>query len=433
MIAVRLAERVRRHAGHPHVDEEARPRRPEAPQAAERLPRRRLLPEQALQRVHEIRIRDDHVGADPRERSRARRAGLHLDPTRPAAVHEDARDERVHQDVATLLFESRGERVGERLRPSLGIVVAEKVREPQHRVEHERDARRRRSPVPAVRRQQQLQFRMPDVPIDRIAQREAAERVETIGVMAAKEIQQPAEIRSSRQLEKPIQPIALIRKLLAQRREVPVEVRGDAEARAVGKVKAIDRIHLDPADRHPEIRQKSPRDGRWIPEERIEMRRGVERVPLPPERAAVAADHVVLLDDEDAQPGAGEEVGANEAADAGAGDDGVVRLRRSASLEAAERPRHRSAPSAAAGRLRPYFSWAATNSPLAIAAAIEISPARSVAATISANLRAHPAPAHPSTSRHSRLVPSAVPPPTVATVSDGSVTLTWTSPPSSGS
>ena len=63
-----------------------------------------------------------------------------------------------------------------------------------------------------------------------------------------------------------------------------------------------------------------------------------------------------------------------------------------------------------------------------MAAPIESSPASRVAATISANFGACPAPAQPSISRHSRLVPHCVPPPTVATVSDGSVTLAWRSP-----
>src|ERR1700687_4864225 len=75
------------------------------------------------------------------------------------------------------------------------------------------------------------------------------------------------------------------------------------------------------------------------------------------------------------------------------------------------------------GRLRPYISCALTNSPLASAAPIDSSPASSVAAAISASFGAPPAPAQPSISRHSRAVPWPVPPPTVATVSDGRVTL----------
>ena len=73
--------------------------------------------------------------------------------------------------------------------------------------------------------------------------------------------------------------------------------------------------------------------------------------------------------------------------------------------------------------MRPYVSCASTISPLAMAPAMESSPASTVAAAISASFGALPAPAQPIVSRHSRAVPRAVPPPTVATVSDGNVTL----------
>src|SRR3989442_3653241 len=63
-----------------------------------------------------------------------------------------------------------------------------------------------------------------------------------------------------------------------------------------------------------------------------------------------------------------------------------------------------------------------------MAAAIDNSPASSVAATISANLGACPGPAQPRIVRHSWAVPSPVPPPTVATVNDGNVTLAYSSP-----
>ena len=54
------------------------------------------------------------------------------------------------------------------------------------------------------------------------------------------------------------------------------------------------------------------------------MRGGVENERTAAERAAVAADHVVLLDEQHAQTLAGEQRGADEAADARADDDGVV-------------------------------------------------------------------------------------------------------------
>ena len=56
-----------------------------------------------------------------------------------------------------------------------------------------------------------------------------------------------------------------------------------------------------------------------------------------------------------------------------------------------------------------------------MAAAREISPASTTPAMISANLRTFPLPTQPSRRRHSSCVPSPVPPPKVATISDGIV------------
>lgn len=62
-------------------------------------------------------------------------------------------------------------------------------------------------------------------------------------------------------------------------------------------------------------------------------------------------------------------------------------------------------------RLRPYCSWLDTQSEEEIAEASDISPARAVAATISANLLTLPLPKQPNSSRHSRCVASPTPPP----------------------
>src|SRR5262249_41826560 len=151
-----------------------------------------------------------------------------------------------------------------------------------------------------------------------------------------------------------------------------------------------------------------------------------EGVAAPPEGAAVATHHVVLLDQQHRQPLPGEQVGRDQAADAGADHHRVVG-RVGQAAERPERPLHGSPPPARSasgwGRLRPSPSWAATNSALEIAPPIDSSPASRVAAAISASRGAPPGPAQPSISRHSRPVPSPVPPPTVATVSAGRVTL----------
>jgi hypothetical protein len=54
------------------------------------------------------------------------------------------------------------------------------------------------------------------------------------------------------------------------------------------------------------------------------MRRSVKRVALAPERAAIAADHIVLFDEQHAQSLARQQVRADQTADARADDDGIV-------------------------------------------------------------------------------------------------------------
>ena len=72
-------------------------------------------------------------------------------------------------------------------------------------------------------------------------------------------------------------------------------------------------------------------------------------------------------------------------------------------------------------RFRPYCSWLDTQSSDEIAAASESSPASTTPAMISASLLTLPLPTQPSSSRHSRCVARPVPPPWVATISDGMV------------
>src|ERR1035441_6153336 len=80
-----------------------------------------------------------------------------------------------------------------------------------------------------------------------------------------------------------------------------------------------------------------------------------------------------------------------------------------------------SDPAEAAYRFRPCFSWLETQSAADIAAPSEISPASATPPTISASLLTLPGPWHCRISRHSRCVASPVPPPYVATMSEGMV------------
>ena len=65
-----------------------------------------------------------------------------------------------------------------------------------------------------------------------------------------------------------------------------------------------------------------------IAEQRVEVAGCVEHVTAPGERRAIAADNGMLLDQEDAKPGPGQEVGTDQAANSRADHDGVIGGRR---------------------------------------------------------------------------------------------------------
>src|SRR6185503_11596786 len=222
-----------------------------------------------------------------------------------------------------------------------------------------------------------------------------------------------------------MQVFSFLREFFFEFVEVRIEVSGHRERGTIRKMKVIDRIHLHPAISHTEVTQQLAGNSLRITEQRIKVSCCIERKTLATEGAAIAADHVMLFNEQHAQPFTRQKICADQTADTGSDNHGIVRSLRRLAAQSFEQPFHNAFNF---GRFRPYVSCAATNSPLAIAAPIESSPASNVAQMISANLPARPLPAQPRISKHSRLVPSAVPPPTVATVNDGSVTLAYRSP-----
>src|SRR5262245_40772527 len=90
-------------------------------------------------------------------------------------------------------------------------------------------------------------------------------------------------------------------------------------------MKMVNRIHLDPAVPDTQLRKQPSRDRRRITEQWIKVRRGIERVALAPEGAAIAADHVMLLDEQYPQPSPSEQIRANQTSNASADDHGVVK------------------------------------------------------------------------------------------------------------
>src|SRR5215212_1000354 len=185
-------------------------------------------------------------------------------------------------------------------------------------------------------------------------------------------------------------------------------------------MEVVHRIHLHPPVGNAEVTQQLSCNSRWITEQWVKVRCGVKGKAFAPESAAITTDHVMLLDQQYSQSFTRQQACADQSPNAGPDYHDIVRPLRRLASQPCEKAFHDAFNF---GLLRPYVSCAATNSPLAMAAPIESSPARSAAQMISANLPAWPVPAQPKISRHSRLVPRAVPPPTVATVSEGNVTL----------
>src|SRR6185295_4190620 len=150
----------------------------------------------------------------------------------------------------------------------------------------------------------------------------------------------------------------------------------------------------------PQLFEQPAGERLLVAEQRIEMGRGVEGVAAAAEGAAIAADHVVLLDQQNLHSGARQEVARDQASHSGADQDRVV-PGIGGGTKAAEAALHEASAEGvvspasslfrSAGRFLPYVSCAATNSPLAIAPAIDSSPASTSAAAISASFFALPA------------------------------------------
>ena len=151
-------------------------------------------------------------------------------------------------------------------------------------------------------------------------------------------------------------------------------------------MEGVDRVHPHPFGAQAQLGEAFAGNGGGVAEQRIKMGRGVETITGAAEGAAITTHHVVLLDQQDGGAQSGQLHGGKKPADARADHYHVVRGGGFPVAQAAKGAFQVEA----SGRLRPYISWAATNSPLAIAAPIESSPASKVAATISASLRALP-------------------------------------------
>src|SRR6266705_2849675 len=86
----------------------------------------------------------------------------------------------------------------------------------------------------------------------------------------------------------------------------------------------VDRIHLDPLGGNLQVLEQLPGESRGISQQRIKMRCGVEDKASPPERGAESAEHVMPLDQQDLESCLGQNISAEQAADARPDDYRVV-------------------------------------------------------------------------------------------------------------
>jgi len=78
----------------------------------------------------------------------------------------------------------------------------------------------------------------------------------------------------------------------------------------IGKVKLIDRVHLDPRCIQAQFHQNFAGQGCRVTQQRIKVGCSVKYKALALKRTAVPTNHVVLLDEQHLQSGASEEVRA---------------------------------------------------------------------------------------------------------------------------
>jgi hypothetical protein len=162
------------------------------------------------------------------------------------------------------------------------------------------------------------------VALQRFAYSHLRVRFEPIVIAPAKIRKQPKHVDLSDQRKEPVQGPGLFWELRLQSVEVDREISGHGKARSVRKMKMVDRIHLDPSVSNAEIVQQSSSDSRRISKQRVKMCCRIERIALAAEGAAISANHVVLLGEQNPQSFTRQQVRADQTTDARADNHGVI-------------------------------------------------------------------------------------------------------------
>src|SRR5262249_1753253 len=207
----------------------------------------------------------------------------------------------------------------------MGVIVAEEVGQPEHRIEDERSARWRRAPVRAIRCEQQLELGMTKGPVEHLLHGKVTIRIELSGITTTEVVQQAEHVGVLHDGKKIVQCMRFFWKCRFKLPQIGFEIGWHGKKRTIREMKLIHWIHFDPTRGHAEIPQELASHSLRVPEQGIKMRGGIKGVAFAPKHTAIAPDHVVLLDQQDGEPLTCEEVGAHQTADTGANDDGIIR------------------------------------------------------------------------------------------------------------
>src|SRR5258708_32399422 len=138
--------------------------------------------------------------------------------------------------MATRLFESQCQFVGKGLRPAARIVVAQEIRESQHRIEHERSPRWRRTPVSTICGEQEFEFLVAEVLSQRLSHRHSAVMLQPIRLPPTEVTQKSVHVEFADNREELVQRARFFWKLQLEAGEVDVEILRTGKPRAIGKM-----------------------------------------------------------------------------------------------------------------------------------------------------------------------------------------------------
>src|SRR5712691_9974660 len=166
----------------------------------------------------------------------------------------------------------------------------------------------------AIGGEQQLELLVLEMLIQRLSHGHVPKTRESIRVAPTEVRKQPEHVDLAHKGEEFVECPCFFRKFSLQFSQIEIEIRRNCKVGTVKKMKMIHWIHLDADVYNAEIQKQFPRDRCGVSEQRVKVGGGIEGVTFAPERAAISADHIVLLSKQHAQPLARQQVRADQTA-----------------------------------------------------------------------------------------------------------------------